>query len=73
MNRAGPELTGTMPSSATPEAILEHTCERVIKIDANIIAYFADYFHALRQGLNVIPATSAHTAQSDTASAHNRS
>ena len=72
-----------MPSSATPEAILEHTCERIIKIDANIIAYFADYFYALRQGLNVIPATKqgfnvipanyARTGQSDTASAQNRS
>ena len=72
MNRACAELA-YMPSSATPEAILEHTCERIIKIDANIIAYFADYFYALRQGLNVVPATNARTTQSDTASAQNRS
>ena len=72
-----------MPSSATPEAILEHTCSRVIKIDANIIAYFGDYFYALRQGLivspatkqglNVSPANYAHTSQSNTASAQNPS
>lgn len=75
-----------MPS-ATPDSIMEHTCIRVINIDANIIAYFADYFRALRlglsvtpnvtpatkQGFNVTPANYAHTAQSDTASAQNPS
>jgi len=47
----------TMPSSASPESIVDYTCNRDIKIDANIIAYFGDYFNALRQGLNVTPAT----------------
>lgn len=76
-----------MPSSATPDSILEHTCNRDIKIDANIIAYFGDYFRALRlglsvspnvtpatkQGFSVTPANYAHTTQSDTASAQNQS
>ena len=78
-----------MPSSVTPESILDHKYSRVINIDANIIAYFADYFHALKQGLSgkdsksqalgpsqalsATPATYDHTAQSNTASAHNPS
>jgi hypothetical protein len=73
----------TMPSSASPESIVEYTCNRDIKIDANIIAYFGDYFNALRKGLsvtpetkqefNVTPAMNAHTVQSNTASAQNPS
>lgn len=62
-----------MPSSATPESILEHSYPRVIKIDANIVAYFADYFHALRQGLSVTPGKNVRKARSNTASAQNPS
>ena len=94
MNRALTPVP-TIPSSATPESILDHKYSRVINIDANIIAYFADYFHALKQGLSgkdsksqalgpitalgpsqalsATPATYDHTAQSNTASAHNPS
>ena len=57
MNREWSEPIDTMPSSASPESIVEYTCNRDIKIDANIIAYFGDYFNALRQGLSVGPAT----------------
>ena len=63
-------------SSMTPEMILEAgqtLPPKVIKIDANIIAYFADYFHALRQGLSANPANSAHKARSNTAFVQNPS
>ena len=59
-----------------PETILEAAealPRRVIRIEANIIAYFGDYFNALRQGLTAAPVSPARRAQSDTASAQNPS
>jgi hypothetical protein len=43
----------TMPSPVSPESILDDapTGSRVLKVDANVIAYFGDYFHAFRTGL----------------------
>jgi hypothetical protein len=60
----------------TPETILEAADtlpRRVIRIEANIIAYFGDYFNALRQGLTAAPASSVHRDQSNTASAQSPS
>lgn len=63
-----------MPSAVSPDAILDYspTAPRVLKVDANVIAYFGDYFHAFRQGLIAAPASSAHTVQANTASAQNQ-
>lgn len=64
-----------MPSAVSPDAILDYspTAPRVLKVDANVIAYFGDYFHAFRQGLIAAPASLAHTVQANTASAQNQS
>jgi hypothetical protein len=63
-------------NNPTPEIILEAAealPRRVIRIEANIIAYFGDYFNALRQGFTSAPVSPARRAQSDTASAQNPS
>jgi len=64
-----------MPSAVTPDTILDYspTAPRVLKVDANVIAYFGDYFHAFRQGLIAAPVSPAHTVQANTASAQNPS
>jgi hypothetical protein len=64
-----------MPSAVTPDAILEYspTASRVLKVDANVIAYFGDYFHAFRQGLIAAPASSVRIDPANTASAQNPS
>ena len=67
------------PPPIQPDSILEYVpkAARVLKVDANVIAYFGDLFHAFQEGLrqspNVTPVTSARRAPGDTASAHNPS
>jgi hypothetical protein len=71
------------PPAVLPETILEcaPTESRVLKVDANVIAYFGDYFHAFQTGLrqakrstlSAAPASSAHTAPANTASDRSRS
>jgi len=75
MNDQPPAKAYTM----TPDDILENAPKgpRIIEVDANVIAYFGDLFQAMKQGikqkLNEDPQKSAHTAPSNTASAHSRS
>ena len=75
---AGAPPSITMPSPVSPESILDDapTGPRVLKVDANVIAYFGDYFHAFRTGLarykpsTVTQANSFRKVPADTASAH---
>jgi len=75
MKASPPSITGML----TPDDILEKAPKgpRIIKMEANVIAYFGDLFQAMRQGikqtLSAPPLTTAHTAPSNTASAHNLS
>jgi hypothetical protein len=70
-----------MPSPILPESILDYapTEPRVLKVDANVIAYFGDYFHAFRTGLlrykkpTVVQPSSFRKVPVDTASAQNLS
>ena len=72
-----------MPPPITPEAILDAAPKktRVLRLDANVIAYFGDLFHAWKVGMKrgIIsghlkgPATSGRTDPSNTASARNPS
>jgi len=63
------------PPPITPETILETAPKktRKIQVDANVVAYFGDMLHALRKGVSAGLEKSAHTVQSNTASAQNRS
>jgi hypothetical protein len=67
------------PYTMTPDDILENAPKgpRIIKIEANVVAYFGDLFQAMKQGikhtLSAPPSTSGHTAPSNTASAHSQS
>jgi hypothetical protein len=62
----------------TPDEILDAapTNTRLIKMEANVIAYFGDFFHAWKQGIKreIIcgPAKSDHKAPSNTSSAHSQ-
>lgn len=75
----GPPPPLTMPSSVTSETILDTPSKaRVLKVDANVIAYFGDYFHAFCQGMHnaitiVTPGNSVRRDPSNTASARNPS
>jgi len=75
-----------MPPPIQAESILEYVpnAPHVIKVDANIIAYFGDYFHAFQEGLRQSPNTgskkpigsplnSARISPINTASAQNQS
>lgn len=73
-------LTQRMPPPGiSPEQILEHAPReaKVLRLDANVIAYFGDLLNAFRQGvkqgITEAPVTSAHTAPSNTASARSPS
>jgi len=63
----------------TPDQILDSApkATRVIRVEANVIAYFGDFFQAwkegIRKGLSANPEMCAHTAPTSTASARNRS
>ena len=69
-----------MPSAVTPDAFLDYspTGSRVLKVDANVIAYFGDYFHAFCQGmrnaveLTVAPVSPFRKDPSNIASSRNR-
>ena len=67
------------PPSISPEQILEHAPReaQVLRLDANVIAYFGDLLNAFRQGvkqgITEAPAMSARTAPSNTASARSPS
>ena len=67
------------PPPIQPDSILEYVpkADRVLKVDANVIAYFGDLFHAFQEGLrqspNASPQRSVHTSPASTASAHNPS
>jgi hypothetical protein len=46
------------PPAVTPEQIEEYAPRmpaRILKVDANVAAYFGDFFHALRAGLTKAP------------------
>ena len=47
------QLVGMEEPTSTPEYILEYDPreKRVIKVEANVVAYFGDLFHALRSAL----------------------
>ena len=64
-----------MPPPIQPESILDYVpkAPRVLKVDANVIAYFGDLFHAFQQGLSASPATSVRKAPAGTASSQNQS
>jgi hypothetical protein len=76
-------MKGAHPSNEctmiTPDEILENAPKmpRVIKVEANVIAYFGDMFHALRQSIHKKisedPVRSARIVPSNTASSHNQS
>ncbi|NDG73559.1 MAG: hypothetical protein EBY32_20100, partial [Proteobacteria bacterium] len=74
-SEAAAATNNAMPSP-TPDEILDAapTTTRIIKMEANVIAYFGDFFHAYKEGLKreitAGPATSAHIAPSNTSSAH---
>lgn len=60
----------------TPEQILETpSTPRVLKVHANVIAYFGDYFQAFCAGmkLTVSPVNSSRKGQSNTASSRSPS
>jgi hypothetical protein len=73
----------TMPSSMTPDNILDNAPKdvRIISVEANVIAYFGDFFQAWKAGIKrgiisghlKVPATSGRTDPSNTASARNPS
>jgi len=73
----------TMPSSMTPDSILDNAPKdvRIISVEANVIAYFGDFFQAWKAGIKrgIIsghlkgPAMSGRTDPSNTASARNPS
>ena len=65
-----------MPVTVSPDYILEASrAARILKVDANVIAYFGDYFHAVREGLKttVTPVKSVRKVRVNTASAQNPS
>lgn len=64
-----------MPAAVSPDYILESAprAARILKVDANVIAYFGDYFHAVQKGLTVNPAKSVRRARVNTASVQNPS
>ena len=64
-----------MPSPVTPETILETAPKktRVLRVDANVVAYFGDLLSAMRKGLSEGLVNSVRTGQSNTASAQNLS
>jgi hypothetical protein len=63
----------------TPEQIVDNAPKdtRLIRVEANVIAYFGDFFHAWKEGvrrsLSGGPVTSAQTAPTNTASADSQS
>jgi hypothetical protein len=71
--------TTTECTMNTPDNIIEHAPKtpRVIKVEANVIAYFGDMFHALRQSIHKKisedPVMSVRTNPLNTASVRNRS
>jgi hypothetical protein len=68
-----------MPPPIHPDSILEYEpkVSRIIKVDANVIAYFGDFFHAFREGFrkspSVAPETIVRTIPANTASSQNQS
>ena len=72
-----------MPSSMKPDSILDNAPKgvRIISVEANVIAYFGDLFHAWKVGMKrgiisghlKAPVTSGRTDPSNTASARNPS
>jgi len=73
--KRGVATVTSMPPPIQPESILEYVpkASRVLKLEANIIAYFGDLFYAFQQGLSASPVTSARKAPADTASSQNQS
>ena len=69
-------LVNSMP---TPDEILDAAPKgtRVIQVEANVVAYFGDFFHAWKEGVKKQliygPVKSGHTAPSSTASAQSPS
>jgi hypothetical protein len=73
------------PPAVSPDQILDHapkTKARIVKVDANVAAYFGDLFHAMRKGLKEAttagaptlkpaPPKSAHKGPSGTGVAQN--
>lgn len=67
---------GPLPPAISPDQILDYAPRkaRVVRVDANTIAYFGDLFHAMRQSLlTSTPGMSARKGPAGTASSQNRS
>lgn len=68
-----------MPSNISPEQIMDTAPKknRVIAVEANVIAYFGDFFHdwkeGIKRGIIVGPVKSGHTDPVNTASAQSPS
>jgi hypothetical protein len=65
-----------LPPAISPDQILDYAPRkaRVVRVDANTIAYFGDLFHAMRQSLFIgAPGMSARKVPASTASSQNRS
>jgi hypothetical protein len=64
-----------MPPPITPEAILEAAPKktRVLRVDANVVAYFGDLLSAMRKGISEGLVNSVRKGQSNTASSQNPS
>jgi hypothetical protein len=64
------------PPAITPAQILEYAPKvkvRVLKIDANVPAYFGDMFYAIRKSFTSAPQKHDHKVPSGTGAAQSRS
>ena len=61
MKGGGRTVQGMEQPTSTPEYILDYDPRerRVIKVEANVVAYFGDLFHALRAALSEADGTSS--------------
>jgi hypothetical protein len=68
-------MSNPTPPPVTPEQILDYAPRhpRVLRVDANVAAYFGDLFHNMRTGLSACPRKSDHKAPSGTGAAPGRS
>lgn len=64
------------PPAISPDQILDYappSKARIVKVDANVVAYFGDLFRSLRTSLTAAPRLPVHTVLSGTGAAQNRS
>jgi hypothetical protein len=64
-----------LPPAVSPDQILDYAPRgsRILRIDANIVAYFGDLFQSFRSTTTAILASRDHKAPTNTASSRNRS